>query len=193
MKTIRSYQSVKLAALSLLSGATFISCSNDDPEPVNESEIITTLTVTLTPMGGGEAVTLQFQDADGEGPGAPQITVSGDLAAGTTYTGAVTLLNETATPIEDITEEVAAEKDEHQFFFQPSAGLQLTPSYQDQDSNGYPVGLSFQLLTGAASSGTLTVTLVHEPDKAAPGVEAGDRANAGGETDIEVSFEVVVM
>ena len=36
------------------------------------------------------------------------------------------------------------------------------------------------------------MTLRHEPAKDASGVAAGDITNAGGETDIEVTFDVTV-
>ena len=64
-----------------LSGILLASCSDDDdtPEPVNEEELITTMTVTLTPQGGGNSITLQTRDLDGDGPDAPVVTVSGNF------------------------------------------------------------------------------------------------------------------
>ena len=44
----------------------FTSCT-DDSDPVNEEEVITTMTVTLTPDNGGTDVVLQTEDLDGEG------------------------------------------------------------------------------------------------------------------------------
>jgi hypothetical protein len=38
----------------------------------------------------------------------------------------------------------------------------------------------------------LKITLRHEPNKKASGVVGGSITNAGGETDIEVSFDVEV-
>ena len=61
------------------------------------------------------------------------------------------------------------------------------------DENGNPVGLSFTLTTGEASSGALTFTLIHEPDKSGDGVSEGDITNAGGSKDIEVTFELEVQ
>ena len=40
------------------------------PEPINEEEVITTMTVTLVPDGGGTEIVLSFQDLDGDGPDA---------------------------------------------------------------------------------------------------------------------------
>ena len=74
---MKKYIIYALLALPLI----IVSCSKDDndtPEPVNEEEVITTMTVTLTPKEGFEAetVTLQTKDLDGDGPNAPVISVS---------------------------------------------------------------------------------------------------------------------
>jgi len=171
-------------------GVLFVSCSNDDdsPEPVNEEELITTMTITLSPQGGVGDITLQSQDLDGDGPNAPVITVSGDLAANTTYTGSITLLNETENPAENITLEVAEEDEEHQFFY-VTTGAITGVAYSDQDGNGNPVGLAFELTTGAAGAATLQATLRHEPKKP----NDGTLADAGGETDIAQTFNVTVQ
>jgi len=167
------------------------SCSSDDPEIVNEEELITTLKVTLTPQGGGSVVTLQLQDLDGDGPNAPVTTVSGPLLANTTYTGVTQVLNETESPAEDITLEVEEEGDEHQFFYTFSNSI-ATVNYTDVDKNGRPIGITFNLTTTSAEIGNLTVTLRHEPNKAASGVSAGNITNAGGETDVEANFSLTV-
>ncbi|WP_298511631.1 type 1 periplasmic binding fold superfamily protein [uncultured Kordia sp.] len=174
-----------------ITGTLFTSCSNDDdaaPAPVNEEEVITTLTVTLTPAGGGTAVTLQSRDLDGDGSDAPVITVSGDLAAGTTYNGTVVLLNETETPAENITTEVEEEDLEHQFFYTVGGSLNVTTANFNLDTAGNVLGTSFDVTTGAASTGTYTVTLRHEPTK--PNTGLGD---AGGETDISATFDVTIQ
>ncbi|WP_340198710.1 type 1 periplasmic binding fold superfamily protein [Ascidiimonas sp. W6] len=166
----------------------FTSCSSDDPAPVNEEEIITTMTVVLTATGQN-TVTLQSRDLDGDGPDEPVITISGPLTTNTTYTGSITLLNETVSPVEDITEEVEEEDEEHQFFYQTSGSVAST-AYNDEDSNGNPVGLNFTLTTGGTGPGTIQITLRHEPNKSASGVANGDITNADGETDIAQLFNV---
>jgi hypothetical protein len=171
----------------LASTLIFASCSDDDdtPEPVNEEEVITTLTVTLD--SGSDTVVMQYQDLDGDGPDAATVTVSGSLSANTTYDGSIILLNETESPAENITEEIEEEDLDHQFFYTVGSGLDVAAEYGDADSEGNPLGLSFILNTGMASSGGLTFTLRHEPNKPNTGLE-----NAGGETDIEVTFDVTV-
>jgi len=165
----------------------FTSCT-DDSDPVNEQEVITTMTVTLTPDTGGTDVVLQTRDLDGEGGEDPVVTVSGPLTSGESYSGSIVLLNETEDPAENITEEIEEEKDEHQFFFVVGSGLDVTTSYDDQDSLGFPVGLSFTLTAGSASGGDFTVNLRHEPTKPNTGIN-----DAGGETDIEETFVITVQ
>ena len=169
----------------------FAACSNDDdntPVAVNEEEVITTLTVTLTPNGGGTPITLQTRDLDGDGPNAPVIEVSGELTAETSYNGSIVLLNETESPAGNITEEVLEEADEHQFFFTIGSGLNVTTEYRNFDGNGNPLGTEFSLATGASSSGALTFTLRHEPTKPNTGL-----SDAGGETDIAATFNLAVQ
>ncbi|MEZ4853119.1 type 1 periplasmic binding fold superfamily protein [Flavobacterium sp.] len=181
---------LKLTSFALLV-FTLFSCSNDDkPAPVNEEEVITTIKVTL--VNGGNTITLQSQDLDGDGPNAPKVTVSGDLAASTTYLGSVKFLNELENPAENITAEVEEEGVDHQIFYQLTNSLG-TITYDDVDDNGNPIGLEFTLVTGNAGSGTLTVTLRHEPNKEASGVSNGDITNAGGSTDAEVSFPILIQ
>ena len=177
----------------LLILAVFISaCDDDDPIPVNPEEVITTVIVTLTPPSGPPIV-LRSQDLDADGPNPPVVTVSGDLAPSTTYTGTIEFLNETESPAEDVTEEVEEEDDEHQVFYEIGGTLDLDVTYTDTDDDGNPVGLTFTAVAGNASSGTLLVTLRHEPDKNAAGVSDGDITNAGGDTDIAQSFDLTIQ
>jgi hypothetical protein len=166
-------------------------CEKDDPEIPNEEEVITTLTYTLSPQSGGADVVLTFKDLDGDGGNAPEIS-SGTLAANTVYNGTLTLLNEQESPAESITEEIEEEADEHQFFFETTVNG-TTISYDDTDGGGNPIGLKTILSSSAAGSGTLSITLRHEPSKLEPGVSEGNIANAGGETDIEVTFNIDVQ
>lgn len=183
-----------LWALPLLSILFFTSCEKDDPKIPNEEELITTLIYTLTPDGGGTPVQFTFQDLDGDGGNDPIIT-NGTLMANTTYAGVITLLNETETPPILISDEVEEEAEEHQFFYQFShVFLTGAFEYADADANGNPIGLLTTFETPNSQSDlTLTITLRHEPNKAAPGVNRGFIDQAGGETDIEVTFDVTVQ
>mgnify|MGYP000400055632 CR=1 FL=1 len=64
----------------------------------------------------------------------------------------------------------------------------------DVDGNGNPVGLSTFWNTLQPSSGNQTVRIVlrHELDKDATGIAIDDFAGSGGETDIDVIFNLTV-
>jgi len=189
MKTMKYFNPTK--ALFLATASLFLaSCSDDDNGPVNEEEVITTVITTLT--NGSTTITLTSRDLDGDGPNAPVITPSpGNLMSNTTYTGTISFLNELETPAEDITTEVEEEGDEHQVFYQIPSALG-TIGYTDFDVNAKPVGLTFTYTTGNAGTGNLTVTLRHLPNKSATGVAAGDITNAGGATDAQVTYPIVI-
>jgi len=181
-------KNMKFLTTALFTSILFIGCSKDDaPQPVNEEEVITTLTVTLVPNDGSTAITLQTRDLDGDGPNEPVIT-TGNLATGVTYSGSIVLLNETENPAENITDEVEEESVEHQFFYTPTAGLDVTTNGENLDSEGNKLGTEFTLVAGAVSSGTLTFTLRHEPNKPNTGLNDAD-----GETDISATFDVSVQ
>ena len=187
-------KNLKTLAIILIGIATIISCRNDDnPDPVNEEEVITTVTTTLkTGIGANvETITLTSRDLDGFGPNEPIITVSGNLKTNTNYSGEVKFLNEIANPVNNITLEISEEGIEHQLFYQAPSALG-TFSYEDLDSNGKPIGLQFTLLTGSATTANLLITLRHEPNKLAVGVSAGNITNAAGNTDAEVIYPVIV-
>ncbi len=194
----------KFLAMFFVGGALLLtSCSDDDDStPVNDEELITTMLVTLT--DGTDTVTLRFYDEDGaDGPTEPVPTVSGGpLKASTTYAGSISVLNESEDPAENVNEEIEGEADEHQFFYVTN-DLGITTAYTDQEcdynedpcegSNARPVGLTFTLTTTEdTGAGKLRVVLRHEPNKDATGVSTGDITNAGGDPDIDWTFDIGV-
>ena len=198
MKTIQKSKQIKFFALSILAAATFTSCTKDEvtPVPVNEEELITTVTAIYTPVGGGTAITLKYKDLDGEGANAPVITVSGSFEKNKTYNGTLTFKNESVNPAEDITTEIVEEGEEHQIFYQTTGTLNAFTYGTDAsnfDSNKNPVGLQSVFTTTTAATGNLTITLRHEPNKSATNVAKGDITNAGGSTDAEVTFAISVL
>lgn len=169
---------MSVATASLLFTA---SCKKDDPEPVNEEEVITTFTVTLTPNGSGSNVIMKFFDEDGSGSIAPVKTVTGSFTANKTYTGVVTIANETVTPVANITEEVEEESGDHLLCYTVN-GANITVAATDHDANGLPVGLNTTWSVGAAGNGSVKIVLRHQP-----GVKTGDCPGAG-DSDVEVEF-----
>lgn len=185
-------------------GIFMTACGGDVevPKGTEEQEVITTVTLTFTPSGGGAAIVAAFRDPDGDGGAAPTIDDI-TLTLGTEYALALSFTNELEDPPEDITEEVRDEGDEHQVFFTGSAvdGV-LLHAYADMDDAGQPLGLANTVTATAAGSGALVVTLRHLPpiddvDVKVPGLADVARANGiaslPGDTDASVSFDVQVQ
>jgi len=186
----------------------FLAGCGDEDTVEQPPEVITTVNLTFTPMGGGTPITYAFDDPDGDGGNVPTIdTVS--LTAGT-YMLAVGLQNKLETPPEEITDEVRDEGDEHQLFFTGAAidgpattnpSAPLVHAYADTDGAGLPIGLSNTITVRDGASGQLTVTLKHLPpidgnpqktsDLAAM-VKAGGITSIGGDTDVQVNFTATV-
>ena len=193
-------KTIKFLSITIFASALIFSCSSDDeatPLPVVEEEVITTMTITLQPFDDQlPSIILQTRDLDGDGPLEPDVNVSGNLTENTQYYGSITLLNETEEEPEDrdVTEEIGEEEPEdHQFFYTIESGLNAITYYNDVDPFLNPIGLEFVLEANAVSSGSITFTLRHEPNKNADGVFEGDITNAEGETDIEATFEVSIQ
>lgn len=183
----------------LLATLLLVSCG-DDPEPPNEEELITTLTITLTPTEG-DPLTMTFKDLDGEGAGVPQYIYSsgGDaavLSASTSYAAEITLLNESVTPAENITEEIEEEADEHLLCFENSGLSGLGITYADTEADYIAggstrvVGLATTWTTGVTTGeGTVTIKLFHQTN----GSKTGTCPTSSTDTDIEVMFNVAIQ
>ncbi|MEO0722974.1 MAG: T9SS type A sorting domain-containing protein [Bacteroidota bacterium] len=178
----------------------FVINVNEDPDAPpceNEEEVITDVTLTFTPTGGGPVVQAAAQDPDGEGPLDLQILDAINLNLSTEYTLTVELFN--SIEGEDITEEIMEEDDEHQFFFEFTNDFFASPTgdgnadnrdddinYNDMDENGLPVGLSTNWTAGdMMNSGTFRIVLKHQP-----GIKSDMSTINDGGTDIDLTFDI---
>jgi len=193
------FMAFTIASVTFLSG-----CDNDDPKKEDTPELITKVTLTFTPVGGGAAVTATATDPDDEG--VQDISVDGpiNLDGEQAYTLSVEIINELAEPSDpeyDITAEVEEEGDEHMFFFGWTNNVFSDPAgngnvdnrsddvnYNDEDDDGLPVGLSTSWTTAAASAtGSFTIILKHQPD-----LKSATSTSADGESDIDLDFTINV-
>lgn len=192
---------MKIVFLSALFATVLLSsCSSDDdstPQVEVPEEVITNVNITLVnDADPTDIVALAHVDVDGIGLGElGTSTVSASLSAGATYTGSFDVVNALADDEEEmnVTAEIAELDDEHQFFFIPTADLNIETTYNDLDEDNYPVGLSFTVEAGDVSTGVLRVVLRHEPNKAAEGVSDGDITNENdGESDFDIDFDLMI-
>ena len=162
-------------------------CKKDPVVDPNESELITTVRVKLTEKVSGVQTIFEFKDLDGVGGTAPSKFDEIVMTKGKVYDCSVQLLNESKTPADDITLEVAAEGIDHQIYLSASDALAVISNY-NLDAKGLPLGItSTWTAAAAAGTGTLNVTLKHKP-----GVKAAGDLVSKGDTDISIDFKLAV-
>lgn len=190
---------IKYALLLLLMSACL-----DEPVREDAPELITKVTLTFTPVGGGSAVVVSASDPDGDG--IQSIAADGTivLQQNQTYTLNISLFNELADPTSpqyNITTEVEEEGDEHLFFFAWTNNLFSAPSgdgniddrsheldYQDTDGE-YPIGLISQWHTILSTgNGKFTIILKHQPNS-----KSATSSSEDGETDLDLMFDLEVQ
>lgn len=170
----------------------FTSCKKDEEiEPTDDNELITRVELKFTDIAANTSLTYTFQDKDGDPKTAPEKFDKIVLNKGVTYTVSVGVYDDTKSPVADITEEIAEESDVHLFVYKTTPAALLTTTILDKDKNGLPIGLSASVLTqSTAGTGKLNLLLKHQPELNGVKVKTGQEA--GGSTDIDLSFDVEV-
>ncbi|WP_157957236.1 type 1 periplasmic binding fold superfamily protein [Winogradskyella tangerina] len=193
MKTTKFF--VK-ALLCLALVTSFTSCSDDDdPAPVNEEEIITTLTLTFVNNANPlDFVVLNSFAADGLEDGMSTETITGNFTAGVTYSLSLGLLNTSENPAEDVLNgDIIPEADEH-FFAYAVNGLDMTMTRDADDvpgPDGSNLGVNTTWVANSAGTGNLQIRLIHEPTSVDDSNEFGSAT--GGSEDFNITFTGVVI
>ena len=197
MKTLRK---VSLYLVALLAFG-FASCESEDPEKENEGEVITDVTLNFQELNASNALVgsvLSFKASDPQGieVGKTPTIQSISLAKGKKYQMTIEVKNSIKN--EDITKEILEEAAAHQFFFLGQVFDSSFFSIQYADAGGIALGLK-TIVTVSSSTGTnnssMKVVLRHDLNKSFPGASSPTFANfaqAGGETDLEITFPVIL-
>ena len=170
---------------------SFTSCSDDDdPAPVNEEEIITTLTLTFVNTANPlDFVVLNSFAADGLEDGMSTETITGNFTAGVTYALSLSLLNTSENPAEDVLNgDIIPEADEH-FFAYAVNGLDMTMTRDAGDvdgPSGSKLGVNTTWVANSAGTGNLQIRLIHEPTTVDDSDEFGSAT--GGSEDFNITF-----
>lgn len=179
----------------------FASCESDDPVPENDGEVITDVTLNFQELDGtdnpiGLVTSFKASDPEGIEVGSAPIIQTVTLTKGKTYRMTIEVMN--SIEGEDITEEILEEADEHQFYFLGTAVTANILTIAYDDPSGELIGIQ-NTVTVSSSPGSnnaqLQVILRHDLDKDFPGATNPNFANfvqAGGETDLDITFPVVI-
>ena len=197
MKNLQKLPLYLFAALTM----GFASCESEDPEKENEGEVITDVTLKFQEVDAsnnpiGTAVSFKASDPQGIEVGASPTIQTVNLTRGKKYLMTIEVFNGIAK--EDITKEILAEAAEHQFYFLGAAFTSNIMTIAYADAGGIALGLR-NLVTVSSSPGTnntsMRVVLRHDLNKSFTGANNPNFANfvqAGGETDLDITFPVVL-
>lgn len=197
MKNLRK---VSLYLVALLAFG-FASCESEDPEKENDGEVITDVTLKFQELNASNALVgsvLSFKASDPQGieVGKTPTIQSISLAKGKKYQMTIEVTN--AIKGEDITQEILTEAAAHQFFFLGQVFDSNIFSIQYADAGGVALGLK-NTVTVSISPGTnnsnMRLVLRHDLNKNFPGATSPTFANfaqAGGETDLDLIFPVIL-
>lgn len=168
----------RFSKLFMLAFATaLIGFSACKKEEVDEQENLNVLKIKIG------ATTFTWSDTDGAGGTAPKIDTI-RLTPNGSFASEITIQDGSASPIKDFTPEIITEKNDHLFVYKPTGNLTVTDL--SLDGNGKAFGQTATVKTTAAGNGSLQIILKHLPTKTA------SDPSTTGETDLEVSFPVVI-
>ena len=168
--------------------SSFTSCkdkSTETPAPINQSELITKVTLVFKDsVTGNVAHVATFSDLDG--PGGNVATIDSILLLNNkTYYMEILVLDETKSPVDTVSNEILDEGNVHLFVFSPSPVANfIETTILDLDVNFKPIGLSSILHTSSIGLGTYTVELRHFDS------EVAKAANTTYDTDVSIAFDV---
>ncbi len=175
---------VKISLLSLLLlTVALVGCRKDDD---TENEIITTVVVQLKATDGSFERSFTWNDPDGDG-GLPPTVEDIALPANKEFDAQVFFYDRSKSPEVDITEEIEAESNTHLLVYSINGPLNLTIVPTDTDTEGRPFRLKTRWTTGNPSTGSVLITLRHNPNKRLPNLDST------GSVDAEVEFPVRVQ
>lgn len=174
----------------LLLAGLLTACNMEEQSvaPTIDNEALTTATLQLTnKANAADVVTATVDKLTTTTPDFSKATLN--LKANATYTGVVLLSDNTQTPATDVTAEIKDRQNIHLFVYTPAPANLFTVAITDKDTNPapgpYPIGLTYNLMTTAAGTGTLNVVLRHQPN-------TKNGTAAPGSTDLDTTFPVVI-
>ena len=197
---MKNLKKISLYLLALVAFG-FASCESEDPTKENDGEVITDVTLKFQELDASNALVgsvLSFKASDPQGieVGKTPTIQSISLAKGKKYQMTIEVTN--AIKGEDITQEILTEAAAHQFFFLGQVFDSSFFSIQYADAGGIALGLK-TTVTVSSSTGTnnsnMRVVLRHDLNKSFPGASNPNFANfaqAGGETDLDLTFPVIL-
>lgn len=187
--------------LAAVLGLGLASCQSEEPKIENDGEVITDVTLKFQELNASNALVgsvLSFKASDPQGIeiGKTPTIQALSLAKGKKYQMTVEVTN--GIKGIDITQEILTEAAAHQFFFLGPAFDSNIFSIQYADAGGVALGLKNNLtvsISTGTNNSTMRVVLRHSLNKSFAGASNPNFSNfvqAGGETDLDITFPVIL-
>ena len=169
--------------LLIFSSVILLQCTKQ-PLPINENELITRVQLTFTDTLG-ETSSFLYCINDGMFGNRKDTIV---LMKNKAYGLEISFYNvQSASVVDSINNEILEEAEEHQIFIQSTTIDNFR--YNDEDYNTYPIGLKTLIKTNnILSLEYFRIILIHQPNKKGFAVAQNQVKNAGGATDVDISF-----
>ncbi len=182
MKKAIKYLAAGLFAISLSS------CRNNDvPEDIHEHEEVNKVVLTVSENGTNNTQMVSYQTGS-------TTTIPLKLENGKTYTTDVKFYGLHDGKTEDMTPEIIKERDEHFLEFQfAGVNVEVTRNLDDvvRNMDGKKLGLKTTwTVTSAPSNALAIVKLIHAATSVDDKANNGLGSHVGGETDVEVKFNI---
>lgn len=185
-----------------LAALAFTSCESEEPVIENEQEVITDVTLSFTELNAtgnpiGTKISYKASNPQGIVLGTAPTIETVRLTKGKNYRMEITVFN--SIEKEDITAEILAEGDEHQFYFLGTAFAGSPPlTIVYDDPSGELIGLRTKVAVAASpgfNNAIMRVILRHDLNKGFAGATNPNFQNfeqAGGESDLDINFPLVI-
>lgn len=174
------------------------SCDKDEPVAINEHEEFSSVTIKVTDESDQsfETYTFEVEGHDHAGEAGGTEDPHGDheeigLAPNSSYLFEIRFFNdEDPNNIEDVTQEIIDEADEHQVFYEltDSANITIESGPGDTMDNSNPLNLITRWTTTDAGVADVIAYLLHRPTSKT----GTTRSDFGGTPDVQLEFEAHV-
>lgn len=176
-------------------GLLLVACNKDEKvitPAAPGNEFITTIVIKAVNQSNlADTVTAIWKDLTPGDATPPTQTDTLKLKINTIYNASIFFLDETQSPIGDITEDILARANYHLVCFQPSlftavSSFSITATDLDGNTPALPIGLQNKITTLNADFGNINLQLLHQPN-------IKDGSCGIGSADVNVDFKVSIQ
>lgn len=161
-------------------------CEEKNPSPNEENELITTVALYLTDSLG-QSVSASWRDLtpnDDAGRTIDTLVLKNEAI----YNGTIKFLDESKSPVLNLTDEIKSEAKDHLVVYKavsPLTDENIVIVRTDKDANNLEVGLSLSIEAKKVGTGPFRILLRHQP-----GEKNGTEVPGDSDVDVEIPVKI---